>query len=168
MRIVLIMAAAGALLASPAPAADPSRDSVSLAKEIVELSHRQTLTRDTYAKQLHATMTFCKDDQKCQADLDRAIMRAAAEISEKYAGSMTQILARKLAVPQLQATLKFYKSADGQAITAAESQWSDEMAQIGLATQATARRVISESFCPSHPDVCVNDLGRRASLPPKS
>jgi hypothetical protein len=168
MRCLVSVAAAAALIAFPASADDPSPAALSLAKQVVDLSGRKSLTRDTWAKELHAGMTFCKGEQKCQVDLDRAILLAASEVSEKYADSMTQILARKLNVKQLNAALEFYQTPDGQAIAEAESQLSDEMAQIAFAAQASSQRIISESFCPSHPDICVNDVGRHPPTRPKS
>lgn len=168
MNVRLLISATSLVLVAASPASSTSPEALSLAQRIVEVSHHQQLTRDTYAKELRGAMTFCKADQTCQVDLDRAIMRAASEVSDKYAASMTQILARKLTTTQLQAALKFYQSPDGQAIVAAESQWSDEMAQIGLASMAHAQKVISESFCPSHPEICANAVGRHPPSSPKS
>ena len=167
-RSLASIAAVGVMVAFPAFADSPSPEALSLARHLVDLSHRQALVRDSYAKELRASMTLCKGDQKCQADLDRAIMRAATEVAEKSSDSAVQIMARKLTIPQLQAILKFYQSPEGRAIAAAEAQLSDEAAQIGLAAQATAQRVISESFCPSHPEICVNAVGQHAPSSPKS
>jgi hypothetical protein len=167
-RSLIAIAGAVALAAFPAFAQNPSAEALSLAKQVADLSHRETLARDSYAKELHAWMAICKGDQKCQADLDRAIVRAATEVAEKSTESTVQIMARKLTLSQLQAMLRFYRSPDGQAIAAAQSQLSDEMAQIGLAAQATAQRIISESFCPSHPEICVNAVGQHQRSSPKS
>jgi hypothetical protein len=162
--------ASSAVVAAAQPASGtPTPVSLSLAREVVQAQHRQVLVRDSYAKQLRAAMTFCRNDQRCQSDLNKAIAQAATEVSYRDAESIAQVLARKLTRPQLEAMLEFYRSPEGQAIATAEMGMSDEFAQIGHASSVYAQKSISQHFCPSHPEVCVNDLGRHPPLaPPKS
>ena len=64
--------------------------------------------------------------------------------------------------------LKFYGSPEGQAIVAVESDMTNDLARMGLESVREAQQSIYRNFCPSHPEVCVNDVGRHPILPPKS
>ena len=162
--IALILAAGVALAPPPAPSAE----SVALARQIMQAQHREALVRDTYGKQLRATMTFCKGDAKCQADLDRSIAQATSQVGKKQSENMAQLFARNLKPAQMQAILTFFRSSEGQAMMSLEINMTDELAQIGNASSAYARQSISRTFCAAHPDICVSEFGQRGSSPPKS
>jgi hypothetical protein len=156
------------LVAAAATAPVPSVEAIGLARQIMQAQHREALVRETFGKQLRAAMPICKSDAKCQADLDRAIANATREIAHEQAENVAQLLARKLTIAQMRTALKFYTSPEGQTFVAAQEGMTDELAQIGHASSVYAQRSISRNFCPSHPEVCVNDLGRHPATAPKS
>ena len=165
MNISALILAAGVATASPAA---PSPEAVSLARQLLQAQHREALSRDIYAKQLRAAMPICKSDAKCQADLDRAIAGATEEVARKQVENMAQLLARKLTLVQMRVALKFYTSPEGQTLAAAQESMTDELAQIGHASSIYVQKRIAQTFCPSHSEICVNDVGQKGAQPPKS
>jgi hypothetical protein len=165
--LILALSLGSTGLAPPAAWSAERPDSIALAREIIQLSHRQALVRDAYVKQLHtASLTYCRGVQRCQADLDRAIAGAANEVAEKYGDDFAHILVHSLTPSQMRAMLKFYRSPDGRAIIAAQDAASDELARFGAEAMQIADRSLRQNFCPAHPEVC-GPVGRTPASPPK-
>jgi hypothetical protein len=150
--------------ASPAPSAE----AIGLARRIMKAEHREALVRSIYAKQLRVAMPICKSDARCQSDLDHAIASATNEMAREQSEDMAQLLARKLTPEDMRAALKFYNSPQGKRTVAALEDSTDQLAQMGHASAVQVQKSISKTFCPAHPEVCVNDLGRHPATTPRS
>ncbi len=138
-----------------------------LAREWVKVAHRQELMRSVYAKQLRAGMTLCHD-APCQIDLDKAILAATDEISKTYADQIVELFARRMTAKQLAAVLAFGQSAEGQAFIKAEDDMTDDLARLSHADSVKSQTLISQRFCPSHPEVCAGRFGNKLPGPPKA